>query len=75
MSDVLTVPEVAEELRCSKAHVYKVIAGKVPGVTPLPAIAMGRRRLVRRRTLEQWKEANEHGTPATIRSAHFIDAV
>ncbi len=58
-NEILTVSEVAVELRCSKAHVYNAIAGKVRGVTPLPAISMGRRRLVRRSALEQWKSANE----------------
>ena len=56
---VLTVAEVAQDLRCSKAHIYNAINGSVPGVSPLPAISMGRRRLVRRSTLEQWKTANE----------------
>ncbi len=57
--DILTVAEVAAELRCSKAHVYKAIVGKVEGVSPLPAIFMGRRKLVRRAALEQWKTTNE----------------
>ena len=56
---ILTVPEVAADLRCSKAHVYNVINGRVAGVSPLPAIGMGRRKLVRRSTLELWKRANE----------------
>jgi len=43
--EILTVAEVASELRCSKAHVYNVIAGNVVGVSPLPA--MGRRKLAR----------------------------
>ena len=59
-NEILTVAEVAVELRCSKAHVYNAIAGKVRGITPLPAISMGRRRLVRRSALEQWKSANEN---------------
>lgn len=42
------VAEVALELRCSKTHVYNVIAGKVDGVRALPAISMARRKLVRR---------------------------
>jgi hypothetical protein len=29
-------------------------------LAPLPAISMGRRRLVRRAALEQWKSANEN---------------
>jgi len=56
---ILTIPEVAADLRCSRAHVYNVIKGAVQGVSPLPAIAIGRRKLVRRSTLEQWKRANE----------------
>ena len=59
--EILTVAEVASDLRCSKAHVYKAINGAVNGVVPLPSITFGRRRLVRRSTLEQWKRENEHG--------------
>src|SRR5712691_4977313 len=59
--EILTVAEVAIELRCSKAHVYNAIAGKVEGVSALPAISMGRRKLVRRSALEQWKKLNETG--------------
>jgi len=53
------VAEVALELRCSKAHVYNVIAGKVDGVRALPAILMGRRKLVRREALEHWMMVNK----------------
>ena len=60
--EVLTVAEVATELRCSKAHAYKAINGVVPGVSQLPAIHMGRRKLVRRSALERWKRANEKGS-------------
>ncbi len=57
--EILTVAEVASDLRCSKAHVYHAINGKVAGVSKLPAISMGRKKLVRRSTLERWKRANE----------------
>jgi hypothetical protein len=57
--EILSAVEVARELRCSKAHVYNVILGRVEGVTPLPVIVMGRRRLVRRSSLEHWKRSNE----------------
>jgi hypothetical protein len=64
---LLTLPEVAIELRCSKAHVSHLINGKVPGVPPLPAIALGRRRVIRRSTFEQWKKISEAaGQPATL---------
>ena len=57
--DVLTVPEVAEELRCSKAHVHNLINGKVSGARPLPSLRLGRRRLVRRTSFEAWLVTNE----------------
>jgi excisionase family DNA binding protein len=56
---LLTLPEIAHELRCSKAHVSNLINGKVPDVPPLPAVALGRRRLIRRSTFEQWKKLAE----------------
>ena len=57
--EILTASEVARELRCSKAHVHNLINGKVNGAGPLPAIALGRRRLVRRTSLNDWVRANE----------------
>lgn len=56
---LLTLPEIAGELRCSKGHVSHLINGKVPGIPLLPAIALGRRRLIRRSTFEEWKKAAE----------------
>ncbi len=72
---VLTVAEVAQHLRCSKTFVYKVIEGKVTGVSPLPAIFMGRRRLVRSDSLELWKLANEKShRDGNILSSPKLDA-
>jgi hypothetical protein len=51
LPEVLTVPDVARALRCSKAHVCKIINGQVRGTPPIPAITMGRRRIVRREVL------------------------
>jgi len=51
---VLTVAEVARELGCSKAHVHNIINGKVRGTLPLPSLTLGRRRLVRRTSLDEW---------------------
>jgi excisionase family DNA binding protein len=56
---VLTVAEVAAALRCSKAHVHNLINGKVKNVLPLASVKVGRRRLVRRTSLENWIEASE----------------
>ena len=61
LEDVLTVKEVAEVLRCSKAHVCKIINGQVAGTPRLPAVSLGRRKLVMRSTLLQWLADNELG--------------
>ena len=57
--NVLTVAEVARELRCSKAHIHHLIAGKVRGVSPLPSLGLGRRRLIVRASFDAWLKANE----------------
>jgi excisionase family DNA binding protein len=57
--EILTVQEVANDLRCSKAHVHNLINGKVHGVTPMPSLFLGRRRLIRQRSLELWIAQNE----------------
>jgi excisionase family DNA binding protein len=73
---VLTVSEVAVELRCSKAHVYNVVNGKVRGVSGLPVIAMGRRKLIRRSALERWKRENERELRnAILTPSPIVDAV
>jgi len=58
---ILCAQEIAHELRCSTAHVYNVILGKVTGVSPIPVIRLGRRKIVRRSSFEAWKRANESG--------------
>ena len=57
--DVLTLREVAETLRCSKAHICNLINGKVHGTVPLPIVTVGRRRLVRRSSLHEWLKSSE----------------
>ena len=52
--EILTLREVAQRLRCSKAHVSKLLSGRVRGVPRLTHIAMGRRKVVRREWLEAW---------------------
>ena len=52
--ELLTVKEVACELRCSRAHVHNLINGSVRGTKALPAVCSGRRRLVRRESLATW---------------------
>jgi len=60
-SRILTVAEIARELRCSKAHVHHLIAGKVAGVRPLPSLWLGRRRLILLASFEEWlRESEKH---------------
>src|SRR5262245_25168748 len=66
---LLTLPEIANELRCSKGHVSNLMNGKVPGVPLLPTIALGRRRLVRRSSFEHWKKQCEAATLAGLNNA------
>jgi excisionase family DNA binding protein len=56
---ILTVLEVAQVLRCSKGHASKLINGKILGTTPLPAIRLGRRIVVRSSSLNTWLSSNE----------------
>lgn len=65
LPEVLTLGEVAEVLRCSKAHVCKIVNGQVAGTPQLPAISLGRRKLVRRATLLGWLAANEQSVRMT----------
>lgn len=58
---ILTIAEVATQLRCSKAHVHNLINGKVPDVSAMPSVWLGRRRLVLRASLSIWIKANERG--------------
>ncbi len=58
-AELLTIKEVATVLRCSKAHVQNLLAGKVKDAQPLPFIQLGRRKLVRRGSLLRWMEIEE----------------
>ena len=57
--DILTIPEVAGELRCSKAHIHNLINGRVKGARPLPALRLGRRRLILRTSIKAWLDTTE----------------
>jgi excisionase family DNA binding protein len=56
---LMTLDDVAALLRCSKGHVANIVAGRVRGCPPIPAVRLGRRRLVRRSSLEAWIMAND----------------
>ncbi len=74
--DILTAPEVAAELRISRAEVYRIINGQVRDLPALPVIPIGRRRLVQRSALERWKRDSERCLGgAKMGAAHSIDSV
>ena len=75
LREVLTVRDVALELRCSVDHIYRVINGKVKNVSRLPAIPVGRRKLIQRDTLEDWKKTNEQPETDVMIAAAKVDAV
>jgi excisionase family DNA binding protein len=65
-SNILTIKEVAEILRCSKGHVQNVLVGKVRGVFMLAHLRMGRRKVVRKEWLDEWMETHKTGlVPST----------
>jgi excisionase family DNA binding protein len=60
-SPVLTLTQAAEYLRVSKAHLSKVLAGKVPDLPALRHVRAGRRILIKREWIEDWLEkANQY---------------
>jgi hypothetical protein len=77
MNEILTAKEIALELRCSKAQVYKLINGEVPGVQKLPAIPLGKKKkVVMRSSLEAWKRTVEvAGIGDTITRDSEVNAV
>ncbi len=70
---LLTLNEVARELRCSKAHVSKATEGRVRHASRLPTVRLGRRKLVRREALDAWIRENESGARDKLPSSE-IDA-
>ena len=71
-SAVLTIAEVARELRCSKAHLHNIIHGKVPDLPPLPVLRIGRRVLIRYERLKEWmKELEARETEAQKLTGFF----
>jgi MarR-like DNA-binding transcriptional regulator SgrR of sgrS sRNA len=57
-TNILTIKEVADILRCSKTHAQNVLDGKVHGLPKLTHLSLGRRKVVRKEWLDQWVEKN-----------------
>ena len=71
---ILTISEVAEVLRCSKAHVHKALTGRIAGVPQLAHLSLGRRKLIPRSWFDQWLEESRAKTgdhmPADVETAN-----
>jgi excisionase family DNA binding protein len=66
-TEMLTLKEAAQVLRCSKAHLCNVLKGKVASLPPLPHVSLGRRTLIRRAVLQHWLERlEEAGNPEVM---------
>lgn len=74
-SELLTVAEVANELRCSKAHLSNILAGRVRGCAPLPSVRLGRRTLIRRDSLLQWIQQSEHANDNLKASSERVNRI
>lgn len=76
MDQILTAAELASELRCSKSQIYRLINGEVDGVSPLPYIPLGRKKVVRRSSLAVWMHENEQNraTLADDSEMNVVDA-
>lgn len=53
-SSVLNLAQAAAYLRISKAHLSKVLRGKVAGVPPVKTFRLGRRVLFKLSWIEEW---------------------
>ena len=72
---ILTAREVAEDLRCSKSQVYRLMNREVQGLTVLPHLALGRKKVVPRSALEKWKRQNISGMIPGDSEKNTVDAV
>ncbi len=73
--DILTACEVAQELRCSKSQVYKLLNGEVGGLPVLPHLALGRKKVIPRSAFEHWKRENITGMIPPNSELNAVDAV
>jgi hypothetical protein len=69
---ILTTAEIAAELRCSKAQVYRLLNGEVRDVPKIPCISLGRKKVVRRSALEDWMRDNEKGILSVELETHAV---
>jgi hypothetical protein len=58
----MTADETAQALGCSVATVHRLRRGIIPGLAPLPAVAVGTRKFIfRKPSVRQWQDKAEAG--------------
>jgi len=62
ISPIMNLKQAAAYLQVSKAHLSKVINGKVHGVLPVRSFRVGRRVLIKREWIDQWLETERRET-------------
>jgi len=72
---ILTAKEVAQDLRCSKSQVYRLLRGEVSGLKVLPHLAIGRKKVVPRSALESWKRESISGMIRADSEKNTVDAM
>jgi len=72
---ILTASEVAQDLRCSKSQVYRLLSGDVEGLTMLPYLPLGRKKVIPRSVLEDWKRDNISGIIRGDSEKNTVDAM
>ena len=65
----LLTEEVAIQVGCSKSMVHRLRRGEIPGVPPLPAVRVGKRKwVVLKESLARWQTQNERCQAGTEES-------
>jgi excisionase family DNA binding protein len=70
-SALMTLPEAARELRCSKSHLYRLLSGKQGGPR-LPVFHIGRKSFVRKQQLHAWIRSLEDIERENASAGRFV---
>jgi excisionase family DNA binding protein len=61
--EIMDITAAANYLGVSRSHLSHILAGRIPGVPPIPHVRAGRRALIRRSVIDQWILAQEQTQP------------
>ncbi len=52
--EIMDMKAAANYLGVSRSHLSHILAGRIPGVPPIPHVRAGRRALIRRAVIDHW---------------------